>query len=698
MATILADLMLRLRSNSADLQKGLDTSKKSVKSYDKTVKKSSKSTSKAFSNLSKGATGSLGMISKSLGSISGESSGAASGFASLASGAATLNIALGPIGLILAAVGVAVAALKSYFTNTTEGAEVFAKMMGYLSGVMGYFQDVLADVGKWLVKAFEDPQTAVADLWDMIKNNLINRFKGFIDMYINGFKALKNGFLGLGYAIKGVFSDDAKKKSEEYFAKMKDSMADFGKSFAQTLTGLNPDDVLDKVTTGLAEINRRAKIGEDIGKRRADLELDRIKLIRLEADAVTNIANLLLDSKNKDKKTLAEREAALKRAIKIQSELSAAKVKIAKEAYEIEKKANKELGKSGPEALRKEEELYAKMMAAKKESADKTRELVNRQNELGNIIRTVGEEYKNLTEIEAKAAKATAVSDAKRLAAKEKEEKQAAAKLLAAKNRAELKAMTSLQSYKESKLKATQEGELALLKDKYDKGLILEEEYQGRKQDIIDKWAAVQKQTMQNHWADQFEATIYWGDQIQSYFGGLMSALSSMWEVSKQNELKAAGDNAKKKEEIERKYARKQKSVAVAQAMINGALGVTKAFAQLGPIAGAIAAGLVMATTAVQVASINSQQFAKGGIVSGPTNALIGEYPNAKSNPEVIAPLSDLRSILGNVLTKDIFSGMSGSSFINNKSSRGNATVEFIITGDDLKATLDRQDLKNSIY
>lgn len=40
--------------------------------------------------------------------------------------------------------------------------------------------------------------------------------------------------------------------------------------------------------------------------------------------------------------------------------------------------------------------------------------------------------------------------------------------------------------------------------------------------------------------------------------------------------------------------------------------------------------------------------FAKGGIISGPTNALMGEYPGARSNPEVVAPLDKLQNILGN--------------------------------------------------
>lgn len=38
--------------------------------------------------------------------------------------------------------------------------------------------------------------------------------------------------------------------------------------------------------------------------------------------------------------------------------------------------------------------------------------------------------------------------------------------------------------------------------------------------------------------------------------------------------------------------------------------------------------------------------FADGGIVSGPTMGLIGEYPGAKSNPEVVAPLDKLKDLM----------------------------------------------------
>lgn len=57
--------------------------------------------------------------------------------------------------------------------------------------------------------------------------------------------------------------------------------------------------------------------------------------------------------------------------------------------------------------------------------------------------------------------------------------------------------------------------------------------------------------------------------------------------------------------------------------------------------------------------------FANGGIVSGPTSALVGEYTGARTNPEVIAPLSKLQNMMG-----------------------GNVT--FTISGDNLVGTLNR--------
>jgi|GEM_PF-6192861 len=58
--------------------------------------------------------------------------------------------------------------------------------------------------------------------------------------------------------------------------------------------------------------------------------------------------------------------------------------------------------------------------------------------------------------------------------------------------------------------------------------------------------------------------------------------------------------------------------------------------------------GLVLAAGAAKGLAQAAFPFANGGIVYGPTLGLMGEYSGARNNPEVIAPLNKLKSILGN--------------------------------------------------
>jgi len=67
--------------------------------------------------------------------------------------------------------------------------------------------------------------------------------------------------------------------------------------------------------------------------------------------------------------------------------------------------------------------------------------------------------------------------------------------------------------------------------------------------------------------------------------------------------------------------------------------------------AAAVAAGIAMVALGTAVSSQlkagpSVPAFADGGIVSGPTLGLMGEYPGASSNPEVIAPLDKLKTLM----------------------------------------------------
>jgi hypothetical protein len=75
----------------------------------------------------------------------------------------------------------------------------------------------------------------------------------------------------------------------------------------------------------------------------------------------------------------------------------------------------------------------------------------------------------------------------------------------------------------------------------------------------------------------------------------------------------------------------------------------------------------------VMAAFASIPKFAAGGIVSGPTMGLMGEYPGAKSNPEVIAPLNKLQGMLDQ--------GNGGTA---------NVSGEFVLRGQDLVVALQR--------
>ena len=61
---------------------------------------------------------------------------------------------------------------------------------------------------------------------------------------------------------------------------------------------------------------------------------------------------------------------------------------------------------------------------------------------------------------------------------------------------------------------------------------------------------------------------------------------------------------------------------------------------------GAVALGTIIKNRLKQSA-VDPTAFANGGIVSGPTMGLMGEYPGAQNNPEVIAPLDKLKDLIG---------------------------------------------------
>ena len=112
--------------------------------------------------------------------------------------------------------------------------------------------------------------------------------------------------------------------------------------------------------------------------------------------------------------------------------------------------------------------------------------------------------------------------------------------------------------------------------------------------------------------------------EFLSFTSQLLNETSSVFEANKQRELSAAGDNAEKREEIERKFSRKQKAIAVSNALIQQALGIIRILSSTItgnplidiPIKAVLIAGQTLAT-GIQIDAIQSATFKHGGKLVG---------------------------------------------------------------------------------
>ena len=101
---------------------------------------------------------------------------------------------------------------------------------------------------------------------------------------------------------------------------------------------------------------------------------------------------------------------------------------------------------------------------------------------------------------------------------------------------------------------------------------------------------------------------------------------------------------------MQKKAAKRDKGMKIMSAIMGTAQAVVTALGSTVPPLNFILAGIVGGLGAAQVAAIASTPIpamADGGLAFGPTLAQVGEYKGASANPEVIAPLNKLKSMIG---------------------------------------------------
>jgi hypothetical protein len=149
--------------------------------------------------------------------------------------------------------------------------------------------------------------------------------------------------------------------------------------------------------------------------------------------------------------------------------------------------------------------------------------------------------------------------------------------------------------------------------------------------------------------------------QLASEYFSLLSTAAQTYQGilnnNKAEELKNIDDLARhhnasdrwvtaQKDAINEEYFKKEQNWAIAQALIDGALGSMRAWATASSWQAALAQQIVIAgETTAAVALISSQSFAKGGIV--PEGYPNDTYPARLTSGEMVIPPGKLDSIIG---------------------------------------------------
>lgn len=116
----------------------------------------------------------------------------------------------------------------------------------------------------------------------------------------------------------------------------------------------------------------------------------------------------------------------------------------------------------------------------------------------------------------------------------------------------------------------------------------------------------------------------------------LTSTFTDLFASQKAKELSAVGDNAEKRLEIEKKFAKKEQILAISSAIIDGASAIMKTQAQLGwPLALPFMIASA-ALSAAQIGIIASQKFEEGGPIIGESHSRGGVNVEAEGGEYII--------------------------------------------------------------
>ena len=331
-----------------DLNDKIKQTKERLKD-EKVALKSVNKDRKEANNTLKESTANAKDYSGVLGIIDQKTGGAISGFTNLTKsvGGATKGFNLMRIAIIGTGIGallIAVTSLSAAFTSSEEGQNKFAKIMGVIGSVTGNLVTLMADLGEKIIWVFEEPKQAIKDFANLIKENIVNRFNGLLELIPE-----------LGKAVNLLFSGD---------------FSEAGKVAANAVgkVALGIENVVDKTNDAINstkefidELIREGEIAGAIADKRAKADKLERDLIIERSKANRDRADLLNKAVDKENFALQERIGFLQEAGQIEEDITNKEIAAAQLRLEA-KVAENALANSTKEDLNEEAQLRANLI------------------------------------------------------------------------------------------------------------------------------------------------------------------------------------------------------------------------------------------------------------------------------------------------------------------------------------------------
>lgn len=267
---------------------------------------------------------------------------------------ATLRFLATPLGIALAAISAGLAAVTSWFNRTEEGQDALNISSARFKQTLASTMDVVDNLGEALYKAFTDPQGALEDLTNGIKNKLLTAL---------------NSYGKMGAAIKDIFSGD-----------VKHGLKDLGEAYLEGLTGTE---------NAWGKLMDHAKESEEKVQRRIELAKVQNQYNKDERKAIVDKANIEKEIAKLREKAYdvsipeKERAMALKEASKLTNKMYDDEIALAKTRYHIIKETNS-LSHSNADDKKKEAEAQAEVSRIEMQKYNAQRALLRQSNRFNN--------------------------------------------------------------------------------------------------------------------------------------------------------------------------------------------------------------------------------------------------------------------------------------------------------------------------